>query len=508
LLLLGLALAPAASAQTAPGDLVKAAVAAEGGAEALKGLKTLAIKGIAKRWEPEQSVVPGGEPRFCSDDTVTIVWDLAANMARADWDRAMKYPAVSTEKYAEIVTPRLGYVAAAGGNKPMSGIRLATSLRELERASPLLLVKALEAPQSLSALPDQPLGGTTLPAVAFNDGGTKFTILFDRASHLPAAIRTLDDDNINGDSRYDLVLGDWKPVGGVKLAHALTYKLNGVDIMQLAYQDVAANGAVAPQAFDAPEAVRQAAKPPATGDVPYQWVLRRLNIARFTDSDAVNYDAASAGGLKLVELGPNVQQVVGGSHNSLIVAMKDGLVVVDAPINEWQSRWTIDQAKAKYPGKPVKYLVLTHHHMDHTGGTRTYVAEGATIVVPTPAKAYFEKVAKAPHTVSPDELQKSPKPVNIAEVAEQMSIKDETGEVRLYRIANPHVDGMLIAHVMPENLLWVTDLYSPGRDKAKSPGLVAVVEAEKKLGIAPARYAGGHGGNGTRADLEALLAQN
>ena len=54
----------------------------------------------------------------------------------------------------------------------------------------------------------------------------------------------------------------------------------------------------------------------------------------------------------------------------------------------------IDAAKAKYPGKPIKYLVLTHHHMDHTGGMRAYVAEGATVIVPAPTKAYFEQVVQ------------------------------------------------------------------------------------------------------------------
>jgi glyoxylase-like metal-dependent hydrolase (beta-lactamase superfamily II) len=98
-----------------------------------------------------------------------------------------------------------------------------------------------------------------------------------------------------------------------------------------------------------------------------------------------------------------VQHVQGGSANNLIVAMKDYLVVFDAPYGELQSRCVIDEAKKKYPGKPIKYLVLTHHHMDHTGGTRTYMAEGATVIVPSPNKAYFEKVARNPHTLVPDE---------------------------------------------------------------------------------------------------------
>src|SRR5712671_7606832 len=89
LLLATSALQPA-FAQTAPGDLVKQAVAAEGGADALRGLKTLAIKGDAKFWEPGQSFAAGGEPRFLGDATYLITWDLAKGTARTDWDRDRK----------------------------------------------------------------------------------------------------------------------------------------------------------------------------------------------------------------------------------------------------------------------------------------------------------------------------------------------------------------------------------------------------------------------------------
>jgi Metallo-beta-lactamase superfamily len=300
-------------------------------------------------------------------------------------------------------------------------------------------------------------------------------------------------------------MDDWRTVGGVKVAHALSYQINGMAVGQLAYQNVTANPTITADTFAIGDQFNLAsASPPA--NVPYQWVTRRLFLGRFLDSDKVVVPAS--GELKLAELAPNVQQVVGGAANNLIVAMNDGLVVFDAPCCETQSRWVIEAAKAKYPGKPIKYLVLTHHHMDHTGGSRAYVAEGATVIVPDTTQAYFQQHLAAAHTVVADAQQKQAKPINVVGVADKMSLKDDSVEIQLHKIANPHVDGMLIAHVVQPNVVWVTDLWSPGRDAARTPGVLAVNEAVKKLGIKGATFAGGHGSNAPQEKLDAILAQN
>src|SRR6185436_17752897 len=78
--------AAAQSAQSAQ-DLVKQAVAAQGGADALKALKTISIKGDAKFWEPGQSFKPGGEARFLGDATYTATGDFTTHTVRIDWDR-------------------------------------------------------------------------------------------------------------------------------------------------------------------------------------------------------------------------------------------------------------------------------------------------------------------------------------------------------------------------------------------------------------------------------------
>jgi glyoxylase-like metal-dependent hydrolase (beta-lactamase superfamily II) len=279
-----------------------------------------------------------------------------------------------------------------------------------------------------------------------------------------------------------------------------------MEVQRLSYTDFTPNPTIAPATFAVPDAVKAAAKAPATGNVPYQWALRRMFLNRFLDSDAIYFPPGS--GFKLVELAPNVQHVQGGGANNLIVNMKDGIVVVDAPVDEGQSSEVIKLAKAKYPGKPIKALVLTHHHMDHTGGMRTFAAEGATVIVPAPTRTYFEEVIKRAHTIVPDAQQKAAKPANVQDVKDTLSLKDDTVEINLYNIPNPHVEGMLLVHVVKENVVFVTDLLSPRGQVTRNPGTAAVGEALRKHNITGATIAGGHGTTAKQADIGPALAAN
>jgi glyoxylase-like metal-dependent hydrolase (beta-lactamase superfamily II) len=489
-----------------PSQRVKDAVAALGGVDALRNLKTLTIKASAKHWEPEQSNVSGGPPRPLGVSTLAIAWDLGQGISRTDHEHRMDYPFPGNEKYSDIVAPSWGAVINdKGEDRAMAPNRLAFELREQERSSPVLLLKALDQPQNVSATSDQKLGKKSYPTIALMNGGTKFLILFDRATKLPVAIRTIEDDVIHGDGVYDLLLSDWKTINGAKVATALAWQFNGLAKLDIAYSDITANAAIPAQAFAVSDATKQAAQKPATGDVPWQAILVNINFGRYDDA-AQARNAAAGLVMKLTELAPNVSHAQGTSHNSLIVAMKNYLVVFDAPQNEAQSRWTIDAAKAKYPGKPVKYLVMTHHHMDHMGGARTYVAEGATIIIGSPDKAHTVAELSAPRTMHPDALQKNPKPVKVIEVKDKMTLKDGE-EIRIYRIPNPHAEGMLTMYVAGPKIVWVTDIYSPGRDAAKTPANSQFHDTIKQLGLSPALYAGGHGASASEADFAAMLAK-
>src|SRR5262249_19290247 len=149
------------------------------------------------------------------------------------------------------------------------------------------------------------------------------------------------------------------------------------------------------------------------------WVIRRQFIGTYLDSDVPSFDTRATSSLRLVELAPGVQHVVGGSHPALIVEMRDHLIVFDAPVSDGPSKWIPDAAPAKYPKKPVKFLVLTHHHMDHAGGVRGFAAAGATIVVGRSSGAHFRRVLAAPFTRNPDLATRDLNATPIIEVTDQ-----------------------------------------------------------------------------------------
>jgi glyoxylase-like metal-dependent hydrolase (beta-lactamase superfamily II) len=502
-------------------ELVSRAVQATGGADALAGVKTVSMKGTVRQWEPEQSVKAGGEMRFANEATFTAVSDVARRSTRIDWVRNFAYPSPRTFTFTEIVTPEAGYVAGVDSNgrtkqsvdsnppaHTMSNLRLAATQRELLRGSSLLLLDMMRNPDRVRSIADVSVGGVAYPAVEYRAGDQTFTVLFDRATGLPARVRTLDYDNMWGDVTYDLVLSDWQTIDRLRIATTRKYELNGRAIIEMKIAEAKVNAPVAADAFAIPAPFTAAASKPATGPaVPYQWVIRRQFIGTYLDSDVPSYDARAVTGLRLVELAPGVQHVVGGTHHSLIIEQRDSLVVFDAPVSDGHSKLVLDAARAKYPGKPVKYLVLTHHHMDHAGGFRAYAAQGAIIVVGKGNGEHFRRVLAASFTRNPDLPSRDLSRTEVIEVVDKRVFADGEREVHAYLLDNPHADGLLMGYVPAARLGFITDVWSPGAgplpDKL-NPALASVVAGVKNAGIAPVKFAGGHGSVADYAPLAAL----
>jgi hypothetical protein len=379
----------------------------------------------------------------------------------------------------------------------MSGKRLTATLREIER--PVVVLEMKQHADRVEAMVDQTVDGKTYPAARYRGDYGTFIVMFDPAAKLPARIRTLDWDELEGDSVYDAEYSDWRDVSGAKIAFHALYTLNGMKIIDAKISSAEPNPTLPSDAFTPPQAlVASAAKPAAPSATPFQWIIRRQFVGFYFDSDAMYTDDGDS--LKMVDVGPNINQVRGGTHNNIFIATDKYLIAVEAPNDDGQSMQAIEMAKKKYPGKPVRYLILTHHHVDHVGGMRAFAAEGAAIVVGKGDGEYLRRALARPETLNPD----APKKKFAAEVIEvdgKWSVKDGGREVDAYVIDNPHAGPFLFPYVPDAKTGVVTDLYVPGAPVTSNPMVLALTKGIDKWGLKPETIVGGHGSVGPYADV-------
>ncbi|HEY6120567.1 MAG TPA: MBL fold metallo-hydrolase, partial [Pyrinomonadaceae bacterium] len=146
-----------------------------------------------------------------------------------------------------------------------------------------------------------------------------------------------------------------------------------------------------------------------------------------------------------------LQGLAGGTHNVLFVAFNDYVLVVEAPeqiIYGSNSVQALAKIKETLPGKPIKYLVLTHHHSDHAGGFREYMAEGATIVTTAGNKSFLEKVAAIDSSLLPHSSSARRTPVIETLENKKRVFQDDKHVVELYDIGpNPHANEMIVVYL-------------------------------------------------------------
>jgi glyoxylase-like metal-dependent hydrolase (beta-lactamase superfamily II) len=504
---MGLFLAWAVPA-AAPQDRVNAAYAAMGGDK----LKTITLKATIEQFDPGESysLSDPAKPSTGVSDLVQSR-DLLRGLTRNDWVRPL--PENSGKRtFTEIITPAAGYVIgydATNGRLPkrtiqgtppehtMSGRRLTAALRELER--PVIVLEMKQHPDRVSATADQTIAGKTYTALQYRDDLGTFLVLFDPVTNLPARVRTFDWDGLEGDSVFDAEYSDWRDVDGAKIAFHGLYTLNGMKVADVKLSSVTANPTLPPATFEIPEALRASAAKPAPANVtPFQWILRRQFLGFYFDSDAMYTDDGDS--LRLDDVGPNISQTQGGTHNTIFIATNSYLVAVEAPNDDGQSIQSIDLAKKRYPGKPVRYLILTHHHVDHVSGMRTYAAEGATIVVGKGDGDYFREFLTRPETLNRFAPKNAFTP-KVVEVDGKWSVDDGGREVDAYAIDNPHAASYVMVYVPDAKLGIVSDLYVPGAPVHPTAMVLALVRGVDKWGIKPERFAGGHGSTGPYADV-------
>jgi glyoxylase-like metal-dependent hydrolase (beta-lactamase superfamily II) len=491
----GLALlASACSSTPTARALAQDAVTAMGGTEQLQGVQTLVMSGgSGTRNRLGQSVRVTDPDGTAQLSNVIETLDLAGGRAALDYQIEN---AGFMQHRQEVLTKKddklVGLENVAG--RPLAVMSPSGLFSWGSQNSPEFLLRrnvvtiALAAASSAPDEPpqDKPFDGRTLKSAGITlPSGEKATVFFEPESKLLAGYEVLDTESMLGDVTAQYILADYKTVGGVTLPHKITIRKGDRPYSEVQFKLATVNDAAAQEVFAIPAS--------ANADV----------------------DRAIAEGdyspVALTKAADGVYFARAYSHNSMVVEFPTFLAVVEAAYTDAQSHTLARMLEQQFPGKPIRYAAVTHHHYDHTGGVRGLASYGATILVEKGHEPEMRMVLETPHTNPPDALEtkrKAGQTVGAIEVFAGKKVITEGGQsLELHAITgNPHVDPKVIAYVPRTRVLFQSDIFFPGLGAPASPDAVHLLKSVRELKLAVATNIGGHGGVGPFAELEKAVA--
>ena len=303
--------------------------------------------------------------------------------------------------------------------------------------------------------------GKTYTAVSFTQPGVMSATAFIGASGLVERIDSRLPHPVLGDTEVVTRFSDYRDVNGVKFPMRIRQSQGSYEVLDLTVKEVQPNAAVDIQVPD--------------------------NVRTATERVAV--EKAAEG----------VWFLAGGSHNSVAIEMKDHLILVESPLYDGRAAAVLAEAKKLAPGKPVRYVVNSHHHFDHAGGLRAAVAEGATLVTSSMAKPYFERVFTNPNRVAPDLMAKSGRTPTIIGVNSKQTFTDGTRTVEVHEMdGSIHAVGFMMVYLPKEKILIQADAYTPPAPGTPPPPVpnansVNLVQNMERRGMAVDRLLPLHG---------------
>jgi glyoxylase-like metal-dependent hydrolase (beta-lactamase superfamily II) len=326
--------------------------------------------------------------------------------------------------------------------------------------TPLGFLKAAAASRATATSASR--DGRTIHTVSFARGNHTVTGEIDNR-HLVERVESRLDNPVLGDMLVETTFSDYREFGGVMFPGRIVQRQGGHPTLDLTVADVRPNGAAALE-------IREAG-PPA-GPV-------RVEAEKIADG---------------------VWFLNGGAPISVLVEFADHLVIVEAPGNDARTEAAIAEAKRVVPNKPIRYLVNTHGHFDHSGGLRGFVAEGVTVITHQLNKPYFEQVLALPHTINPDRLARVRRAPIIEVVADKRVLSDATKRLELHHIrGNLHNEALLMAYLPKEKLLIQADAFAARPPDARplpspSPFTVNLWENVQRLKLDVEQIVHLHGG--------------
>lgn len=436
-----LSLTPGAQA---PHPVVSAAAEATGAA----ALKMIQYSGTGSAFSIGQAASPGGPwPRF----------ELAKYVASVDYTGlAMREEIVRRD----VERPPRGGGAGPfnpstgqGGMRPIPGDVVQTFVSSPSNEAGLIQVwmtphgflKAASTKnvQVMAVRVD----GRALQAVSFAVGARTLTAYIND-QNLVERIATITPNPLLGDMPIEAVFSDYKDYAGVKFPTRIVQRQGGHTTLDVAVSEVFPQAGLVEVGIPVPRG-------PETV---------KTGLERIADS---------------------VWFLTGGAPMSVLVEFRDHVVVIEAPQNDTRSEATIAAIKSAMPAKPIRYVVNTHHHFDHSGGLRGYVTAGIPVITHALNARYFAQILGAKAAIET--------------VGDTRVLGDAANTLELHHLrGNLHAETLLVAYLPRQKLLVQADAFHPRPGAAPLPSpppyTVNLVENIRRLKLDVERVVHVHGG--------------
>ena len=468
----GCATAPAPDAAT----VIRQSEAAMGGA----GLRTIAFAGSGRGNTFGQAFGPAQPWPALNYSSLSRVADYEAGAFREDFARSRAEPngggavplmGQGEQRAAGFARGRFAW-NAAGNAAVAAPVALDQRIHDLW-TSPHGVLKA--AAKYGATADKRSVDGVAYTTLAFTVPGALKATAFIGANGLVERVESALPHPVMGDTAVVTRYLDYRDVGGVKFPGRMVQTQGGAPVFDVTINDVKPNVATG---FEVP-----------------------ANVLGFAERVAV--EPVTRG----------VWFLGGGSHNSVAIEMKDHLMVVESPLFDGRALPMLAEAKKLAPGKPIRFVVNSHHHFDHAGGLRAAAATGATLIVSEQARPWFERVLANPNRISPDALARSGKKAAVLGVNGQRSFSDGARTVDIYMIEESlHAQGFMLVHLPRERLLIQADAFTPGAPGAAPPTVpnanhVNLLQNVERLQLEVDRILPLHGRMVPMADLRAAVAR-
>jgi glyoxylase-like metal-dependent hydrolase (beta-lactamase superfamily II) len=506
LLALGL---PATAGAQSTRTVLDQAVRGVGGERALSRLSAFQLRATGRTFIFDEGPRPGDTVSPASTFTLRLNYDLRSggDRLRADYVRTSLG---RDRRVSEIVNGRLGYITGVDANnsppstKPMTSDRWAAVMREQRLLNPHLVLRdAVRRPRLASTAPARRLNGRLHRILVVRDDVAPIRLYVDARTGRLNRLTTLDHNYNRGDVSVVVDYARWRSAGsGVRFPRTVTLKEDGETLHTETRSTVRANRSIAGSRFAIPSSVNATFDRAlaARGARTTEWLMTFAHLGFIKDGPATQINPRV--------VAPGSTLIQGIPNQSMIVEQQDGIVVVEGALHSPRAEALIRFIRGRYPGRPIRYVTASHHHSDHAGGMRPFVALGARAVVHNNAVPFFRRVFGGRESrLFRDRLDTTNADATILPVPGTGSITlgDPLRPVVVLPEVTDHANTTVLVFVPREGVLFVSgDTYTP--TAPPGPGARTLNQTIQANGLNVRWIVGGHGGVISYADFLRALA--